>query len=303
MATHSTILAWRIPGTEEPVGLPSMGLYRVGHDWRDLAAAAAALLLGSHPQFLEGRFRQSHGAFIFFCIENNLGIIHSANRFWMVLYQVLCLYGGCKTHKTVLTVPVSHPRKGGTSNDKIGHLNSHKWSRYWHSEDGKGGVIREGARVLRSKYCVCKMVPRGRLSQREASAALTCLSRSQLGSVFHLRVVLCDHHWQHGLHLPNPADKHQLQCDREGGAAGPATEDGAPAALRAHRGHRPVQSGLPAELAPVLHPGRAPLPPPCRGHCLSAFCTAPGVEGGSSLCSLASDTSVHAGCSCLSLVS
>ena len=32
MATHSSILAWRIPGTEEPGGLPSMGSYRVGHD-------------------------------------------------------------------------------------------------------------------------------------------------------------------------------------------------------------------------------------------------------------------------------
>ena len=42
MATHSSTLAWRIPGTEEPSGLPSMGLHRVGHDWSDLAAAAAA---------------------------------------------------------------------------------------------------------------------------------------------------------------------------------------------------------------------------------------------------------------------
>ena len=32
MATHSNVLAWRIPGTEEPVGLPSIGLHRVGHD-------------------------------------------------------------------------------------------------------------------------------------------------------------------------------------------------------------------------------------------------------------------------------
>ena len=32
MATHSSILAWRIPGTEEPSGLPSVGLYRVRHD-------------------------------------------------------------------------------------------------------------------------------------------------------------------------------------------------------------------------------------------------------------------------------
>ena len=42
MATHSSVLAWRIPGTGEPGGLPSMGSHRVGHDWRDLAAAAAA---------------------------------------------------------------------------------------------------------------------------------------------------------------------------------------------------------------------------------------------------------------------
>ena len=42
MATHSSILAWRIPGTEEPSGLPSMGSHRVRHDWSNLAAAAAA---------------------------------------------------------------------------------------------------------------------------------------------------------------------------------------------------------------------------------------------------------------------
>ena len=41
MATLSSVLAWRIPGTEEPGELPSMGLHRVGHDWSDLAAAVA----------------------------------------------------------------------------------------------------------------------------------------------------------------------------------------------------------------------------------------------------------------------
>ena len=40
-ATHSSVLAWRIPGTGEPDGLPSMGSHRAGHDWSDLAAAAA----------------------------------------------------------------------------------------------------------------------------------------------------------------------------------------------------------------------------------------------------------------------
>jgi hypothetical protein len=40
MAPHSSTLAWRIPGTGQPGGLPSMGLHRVGHDCSDLAAAA-----------------------------------------------------------------------------------------------------------------------------------------------------------------------------------------------------------------------------------------------------------------------
>ena len=38
MATHSSVLAWRIPGTGEPGGLPSIGSHRVGNDWSDLAA-------------------------------------------------------------------------------------------------------------------------------------------------------------------------------------------------------------------------------------------------------------------------
>ena len=42
MATHSSVLAWRIPGTGEPGGLPSMGSHRVGHNWGDLAVAVAA---------------------------------------------------------------------------------------------------------------------------------------------------------------------------------------------------------------------------------------------------------------------
>ena len=39
MASHSSVLAWRIPGTEEPGGLPSMGSHKVGHNLRDLAVA------------------------------------------------------------------------------------------------------------------------------------------------------------------------------------------------------------------------------------------------------------------------
>ena len=52
MATHSSVLAWRISGMRKPGGLPSMWSHRVGHDWSDLAAAAAAcyLLEDSKPE-------------------------------------------------------------------------------------------------------------------------------------------------------------------------------------------------------------------------------------------------------------
>ena len=48
MATHSSVLAWRIPGTGEPGGLPSMGSHRVGHDWSDLAAAYIHIYIHVH---------------------------------------------------------------------------------------------------------------------------------------------------------------------------------------------------------------------------------------------------------------
>ena len=64
MATHSNILAWRIPGTGEHGGLLSMGLHRVGHDWSNLAAAADLDYL----------------------------LIYMVRVFWRVLYSVFILY-------------------------------------------------------------------------------------------------------------------------------------------------------------------------------------------------------------------
>ena len=46
MATHSSVLAWRIPGTGKPGGLPFLGSHRVGHDRSDLAAAATIQVQG-----------------------------------------------------------------------------------------------------------------------------------------------------------------------------------------------------------------------------------------------------------------
>ena len=71
MATHSSVLAWRIPGTGEPGGLPSMGSHRVGHDWSDLAAAAAAsvniVFLGRQiPASYSTSFPESHAVFFIY---------------------------------------------------------------------------------------------------------------------------------------------------------------------------------------------------------------------------------------------
>ena len=61
------LLAWRIPRTEEPSGLPSMGLHRVGHNWSDLAAAAAAAYpLSSGSSQPKNRTRVSYIAGRFF---------------------------------------------------------------------------------------------------------------------------------------------------------------------------------------------------------------------------------------------
>ena len=54
MATHSSVLAWRIPGTGEPGGRPSMGSHGVGHDRSDLAAAAAlASITGKSEEYTD----------------------------------------------------------------------------------------------------------------------------------------------------------------------------------------------------------------------------------------------------------
>ena len=53
MATQSSVLAWRMPGTGEPCGLPSMGSHRVRHYWSDLAAAASLPVHHQLPEFTQ----------------------------------------------------------------------------------------------------------------------------------------------------------------------------------------------------------------------------------------------------------
>ena len=68
MATHSSVLAWRIPGTEEPGGLPSIGSHRVGHDSGDLAAAAAAAAAAhSYLRFFTLAFLSAWNILLYLC--------------------------------------------------------------------------------------------------------------------------------------------------------------------------------------------------------------------------------------------
>ena len=65
MATHSSVLAWRIPGMAEPSGLPSMGLHRVRHGWCDLATTIA--MTNGIEHFFLFLFFFLIFFFIFFC--------------------------------------------------------------------------------------------------------------------------------------------------------------------------------------------------------------------------------------------
>ena len=72
LATLSSVLAWRIPGTGEPGGLPSMGSHRVGHDWSDLAAAAATKYKINTLKGPSIQQRECNQYFLYFFVTNIL---------------------------------------------------------------------------------------------------------------------------------------------------------------------------------------------------------------------------------------
>ena len=96
MATHSSVLAWRIPGTAEPGGLPSMGSHRVGHDWSNLAAAAARSLYKNIKSTLKCWRFATGGLVICVYITHiyNATSLPTELQLWEVLYfqQMLSIY-------------------------------------------------------------------------------------------------------------------------------------------------------------------------------------------------------------------
>ena len=94
ISTHSSVLAWRIPGTGEPGGLPSMGSHRVGHDWSDLAAPAAckAVLYMLTPfivlDFQISIFCPTGTNPVFFLYRSCISLFLSTHLLMLIMFQL-----------------------------------------------------------------------------------------------------------------------------------------------------------------------------------------------------------------------
>ena len=87
MATHSSVLAWRIPGTGEPGGQPSMGSHRVKHDWSDLAAVAGLYIPCNSPGQNTGVDSNTLLQGIFLTQWLNPGLLHCRWILYQLSYQ------------------------------------------------------------------------------------------------------------------------------------------------------------------------------------------------------------------------
>ena len=98
MATHSSVLAWRISGTGEPRGLPSIGSHKVGHDWSVSAAAAAAaawLRLGlSWIKILWTFLKELFAYYVFIELGKIFAKDHRFNK--LILWAISMLYESCR---------------------------------------------------------------------------------------------------------------------------------------------------------------------------------------------------------------
>ena len=111
MATHSSVLAWRIPGTGEPGGLPSLGLHRVRHDWSDLAAAAAeAIYIFFSGESLTSFVHFSIGLWFSIRLISYVFIIWFANSFFNFLSLfIVIMVCTLKIHLTFLYYNLERP--------------------------------------------------------------------------------------------------------------------------------------------------------------------------------------------------
>ena len=88
MAAHSSVLAWRIPGTEKPNGLLSMRSHRVGHNWSDLAATAAAY---THIHVHVHTHHTYMGVYVFANILTNIFLSNMYVGIWFMSFLFMSL--------------------------------------------------------------------------------------------------------------------------------------------------------------------------------------------------------------------
>ena len=92
MATHNSVLAWRIPGTGEPGGLPSLGSHRVGHDWSDLAAAGAFIYTMCVYIYTHCVYRMYNQYIYYIHIHTST---HTHTYIYINTHKNLCMYKTC----------------------------------------------------------------------------------------------------------------------------------------------------------------------------------------------------------------
>ena len=92
MAPHSSVLAWKIPWAEEPGGLLSMGLHRVGHDWSNLAAAAAAAMASKAEHFFTGHLYTGYSDIFLVQFKGGLSLYGWVVRVLYILWIVVAVH-------------------------------------------------------------------------------------------------------------------------------------------------------------------------------------------------------------------
>ena len=149
MATHSSVLAWRIPETGEPCGLQSMGSQRLWHDWSDLAAQWP----GTRDQIANIHWivENSKGIpkKIYFCFIDYAKVFDYVdyNKLWKILKEI-----GVPDHLTCL---LRHLYSGQEATVRIGHGTS-GWFK-----SGKGlcqGCILSPCLFNFYEECICDML-------------------------------------------------------------------------------------------------------------------------------------------------
>ena len=112
MATHSSVLAWRIPWMGEPVGLPSMGSHRVGHDWSDLKlirtyCIAQGTLLSTQWSTWEKNLKKSGYMYNWFTLLYSRNSHHIVINYIPIFFlktkegRNICIFSECKIQNEV----------------------------------------------------------------------------------------------------------------------------------------------------------------------------------------------------------